>query len=259
MEYITHAGGHGTRSLISSSSSFTSIDRLFRWATAMSSSSRWLFSSSLRPRTAPEAMLLNPPPPPLPSPSRSVHVHSSPWLVVTGFKIDVSCMLTGRPEHDRVGTAELHGEVRLVVRRPQLRGRAGAHRAAAGAGQQADQPPSWERWRRRLQQGIGGSADHEATVVVRRRRPLQLQAHHLEMQVCGGKLAEGYVDGAGTQACVDHQDSDFKLSSSEEPSFCLALCHPCIYISFKDVLDTLKALLFESIAYILTRLICEHT
>lgn len=71
-------------------------------------------------------------------------------------------------EHDRVGTAELRGDVRLVVRGPQLRGRAGAHRAAAGAGQQQAEPPSWERWRRRLE-SIGGGGSASAAVVVRRR------------------------------------------------------------------------------------------
>lgn len=96
-------------------------------------------------------------------------------------------------EHGRVEAAELRGEV-LVVRGPPLRGRAGAHHAA-GAGQEPP-PWPWERrwleinkrrqWRSIVVVVVGSAPAAAAAVDVVLRRPLQLQAAQLEMQVRRG-------------------------------------------------------------------------
>ena len=103
-------------------------------------------------------------------------------------------------EHGRVEAAELRGEV-LVVRWPPLRGRAGAHHAA-GAGQEPPWPWPWERRRWKLdisdrrQTSIGGGSTAPAAaaaVDVVLRRPIQLQAAQLEMQVRRGLADDGHA------------------------------------------------------------------
>jgi hypothetical protein len=142
------------------------------------------------------------------------------------------------------------------VRGPPLRGRAGAHHAAA-AGQE---PPPWERWRRRLEINkrwqqrsivvVGSSARAEAAAVdVVLRRPLQLQASQLEMQVRPG-LADKAAPAA-SWACMDRSERVLScnvmmhdLALSIDPDACIVdieevACYVFVALSIACLSDLL--------------------